>query len=580
MSELTDFAYLSTLLTLAACFGIIANKMKLPPLVGYIFAGIMVNILNLFQGYEALSLEVFSKIGIAFLLFIVGMELDLRELKRLGKVIFIIGAGQIILTILIGFLISKAQGFSSASSIFIAIAMTFSSTIVIVKLLSSQKELYSLHGKIAVGFLIIQDFAAILIMIGLGSLNAAGNGNVLLSIISIFFKVFLLTGILYLISKFVIPWLIKQTGHDREVLFISMTAMALFFGTLAALPIIGFSIEIGALCAGIALSTQKENLQIESWTRPLRDFFLTIFFVMLGLHIHIENINAVLLPTIIFSLFVLVINPLIVMTLMSLLGYNKRVSFFISLTVAQISEFSLLVAAIGVNMHFLDTNSLTVITLVGGITMTVSSYIMTYKETLYKKLSPYLKIFEFRNKTKNIRLSKNLKNHIIIFGFHRLGEDLSQIISENKDKFLIVDHDPLLLKKLSKEGFKVVYGDMLDTDLYEKLHMEHSSMIISTVPEHNANLTLLKYLNDSQYEGVIISTAQNDHNAIDYYNHGSDYVIYPHLIAGQRLTKVVSAQIENLIGKDIDIISRVERLANKQLPVLKRRLETLNSNNA
>jgi Kef-type K+ transport system membrane component KefB/Trk K+ transport system NAD-binding subunit len=581
MSDIFDFAYLSIILTIAACFGIIANKFKQPPLLGYIFAGIFINVINVFPEHNHASIELFSKIGIAFLLFILGMELDLRELKKLGKVVFITGIGQIVFTTAIGYLISQMQGFNSSNSIFIAIALTFSSTIIIVKLLTSQKELHSLHGKIAVGFLLVQDFAAILILIGLGSIGSAGaEANLLVNIFTIILKICLIIAILYLFSKYIIPWLIKQTGHDREVLFVSMSAMALFFGTLAALPIIGFSIEIGALCAGIALSSQKENLQIESWTRPLRDFFLTIFFVMLGLNIHIENVAAVLVPSIIFSLFVLIGNPLIVMILMSALGYEKRVSFYISLTVAQISEFSLLVGAMGVNMNFMDANGLTIITLVGGITMTVSTYMIYYKDFLYKKLKPYLNIFEFRKSGHKMRIATALKNHIIVFGYHRLGEDLSSIINENKSKFLIVDHDPLLLNKLNTMGFKVIYGDMFDTDIYDKLNMEQSSMVISTVPEYNANLTLIKYLKEISYAGVIINTAQSDQNAIDYYNQGSNYVIYPHLIAGQKLTKLVSTQLDNITGKNLDSLAAIERMASKQLPMLRKRLEALNPTNA
>ncbi len=435
----------------------------------------------------------------------------------------------------------------------------------------------SLHGKIAIGFLLVQDFAAILILIGLSATSAgiASGGGILMSIVGVVIKIFVLILVLYLVSKYVIPWIIEQTGHDREVLFVSMTSWALFFATLVSIPIFGFSIEIGALCAGIALANQKENLQIESWTRPLRDFFLTVFFVMLGLHIHIENISAVLFPSIIFSLFVLIGNPIIVMLLMGFLGYNKRIGFYISLTVAQISEFSLLVAAMGVSLKFLDTNALTIITIVGGVTMTLSTYMIYYKETLYKLLKKPLSIFEFRGVSQKTTYSKQIKDHIIIFGFHRLGRDIEDLITVNKSRFLIVDHDPLLIRNLSSSGYKVVYGDMFDTDLYDKIRAENSAMIISTVPDFQANLTLLKYLKQIKYTGDIIATAQNDANAIEYYNNGCSYVLYPHLVAGQRLSKVVSLQLNTLDGIQNDTGDYLDRLARRQLPLLNRRIESI-----
>ncbi|MBP9759221.1 cation:proton antiporter [Candidatus Dojkabacteria bacterium] len=577
MGDLLDFAYISILLTLASCFGIIANKLKQPPLLGYILAGVLISALNIIPNQDLDKIELFSKIGVVFLLFILGMELEIKELKKLGKVVFITGIGQIIFTTIIGYFLSIIQGFSSISSIFIAISLTFSSTIVIVKILSSKKELSSLHGKIAIGFLLVQDFAAILILIGLSATSAgiASGGGILMSIVGVVIKIFVLILVLYLVSKYVIPWIIEQTGHDREVLFVSMTSWALFFATLVSIPIFGFSIEIGALCAGIALANQKENLQIESWTRPLRDFFLTVFFVMLGLHIHIENISAVLFPSIIFSLFVLIGNPIIVMLLMGFLGYNKRIGFYISLTVAQISEFSLLVAAMGVSLKFLDTNALTIITIVGGVTMTLSTYMIYYKETLYKLLKKPLSIFEFRGVSQKTTYSKQIKDHIIIFGFHRLGRDIEDLITVNKSRFLIVDHDPLLIRNLSSSGYKVVYGDMFDTDLYDKIRAENSAMIISTVPDFQANLTLLKYLKQIKYTGDIIATAQNDANAIEYYNNGCSYVLYPHLVAGQRLSKVVSLQLNTLDGIQNDTGDYLDRLARRQLPLLNRRIESI-----
>lgn len=574
MGDLFDFAYISVLLTLAAFFGIVANKLKQPPLLGYILAGVTINAFNIIPQESIGNIELFSKIGIAFLLFILGMELDLKEIRKLGKVVMITGLGQILFTTIFGYLVSLVQGFSSMSSLFIAISLTFSSTIVIVKLLSSKKELTSLHGRIAIGFLLVQDFAAILILIGLGAASAgsAATGGLALAIFGVIVKIIVLILILYIVSKLIIPWIIKQTGHDREVLFISMTSWALFFATLVAIPIFGFSIEIGALCAGIALANQRENLQIESWTRPLRDFFLTVFFVMLGLHIHIQNLEQILIPSIIFSLFVLLGNPLIVMILMGFLGYNKRIGFYISLTVAQISEFSLLVAAMGVNLKFLDNNALTIITIVGGITMATSTYMIHYKEKLYQLIKKPLSVFEFRGVYQKNKYPRQLKDHIVLFGFHRMGKDLEELIKQNPNDFIIVDHDPLQVLTLSKQGYKVVYGDLFDTDLYEKIKLETASMVISTVPDFYANLTLLKYLKSINFPGVIISTAQSDTNALEYYNHGSNFVIYPHLIAGQKLSRIVSLQLKFLDSAPTDTTEYLARLAKKQLPLLNKRV--------
>lgn len=563
MAGFTDIAIL---IALAALLGVLANKFKQPPLLGYILAGIIVGSMGIIGDTENESFELFAKIGITFLLFILGLELNIQDLRSLGKVSLVTGIGQIVFTTFFGYLLSLALGFNSTSAIFIAIGLTFSSTIVIIKLLSTKKELTTLHGKISIGFLLVQDLAAMLILMLLVTLgNASGGVSFVEVIIGLFIKIPIIVVLLWASTKYFLPWLINETNHDREVLFMVIIGWALFFAALIGSPLFGFTIEIGALLAGIALSSRKESLQIETWMRPLRDFFLTMFFVLLGLNLQIDSLPSVLIPALIFSTFVLIGNPIIVLIIMGALGYNKRTSFFTSLTVAQISEFSLLVAALGLQFGHLDSNAVAILTLVGGITMSISSYMIYYNQEIYEKLKKYLVIFEFRSHTKRGSYGKKMKGHVAIFGFHRLGEDIYYDVMEETDEFLIIDNNPMTVERLSKDGLKVIYGDMTDTDLYDHLKLEDAKLIVSTVPNKLSNLKLVQYINDKDIQTPIVITVTNDEDAKIFYEMGVDYVVYPHLLAGQKL--------KGILDTDVEIDEKLSRMATREIRLLNKRLK-------
>ncbi|MCA9385477.1 cation:proton antiporter [Candidatus Dojkabacteria bacterium] len=565
---MTGFAEIAILITLASLLGLIANKLRQPPLLGYILAGVIIGSTELIPHEGIESLELFSQIGITFLLFILGLELNIGDLKKLGRVALVTGIGQILFTTLFGYLLSKVQGFQSVTAIYIAIALTFSSTIVIVKLLSTKRELNTLHGKISIGFLLVQDLAAMLILIGLVTFGSSGSaeGSVIGQIGSLMIKIPLLIIAMWVMSKYILPWLIEQTQHDREVLFLLVIAWALILAAVVSSPFFGFSIEIGALLAGISLSSSKESLQIESWTRSLRDFFLTVFFVLLGLHTSVDSLSSIIGPALVFSAFVLIGNPLIVMIIMGLLGYNKRTNFFISLTVAQISEFSLLVAALGLNLGHLTTNEIAILTLVGGITMSVSSYMIYYSQWLYDRLKPVLSIFEFRKSQKRGSYKKKLEDHIVIFGFYRLAEDLLSEILTNPDNFLLVDHDPKTVERLSEKGISIIYGDMNDTDLYEHLNLDSARLILSTISDRSSNDKLLEFKHMQGITTPLILTVSNDTDAQYFYDKGVEYIIYPQLIAGQKLKTIITAEPSELEGK-------LDRYSKRELSQLGKRFD-------
>ncbi|BDQ05118.1 MAG: potassium efflux system protein [Candidatus Dojkabacteria bacterium] len=543
--SINAFVEFSVILTVAALLGSIAVKFKQPPILGYILAGLLLGPLTSYFDPRSDLIELLASIGVTFLLFTLGLELNFSELKHVGKVAFVTGIGQIVFTSVIGYIIAIWLGFSSIASFFIAIGLTFSSTIIIVKLLAAKNQLDTLYGRISVGFLLVQDFIAILILIGISAIknvDASSIVNVGVSLFLALVKAIIVLAIAFVLTRYLLNPLLDSLKNEKEVIFLITLAWALFLAAVYNSEHIGFTKEVGGLIAGILLSNRFEQLQLESWTRPLRDFFLALFFVLLGANIHVSSLSDALLPTIIFSIFVLIGNPLIVMILMGWLGYTKKTSFLTSLAVAQISEFSLILVGYAyTSLGVVDNVTLAIMALVGGITMTLSSYMIYYNEKLYSVLSKYLGLFEFKktlisadSDLKNTNLSKK----IVLFGCHRMGRHFLLNLDHHKSDILIVDIDPQNVHELKEMGYDVIYADMSDSMMYPFFHLDNAEIVISTVPSIKENLKLLDFIRDLQNKPIIIVTANNNHDVVKLYDAGADFVVYPHLVSSELLAKI------------------------------------------
>ena len=515
---------------------LIAGLMKLlrqPLIIGYILAGIIVSpyFLNVIKSTETIS--VFSQIGVTFLLFIVGISLSPKVIKEVGKVSLVTGIGQIVFTSLFGFLISRLLGFSVIVSLYIAIALTFSSTIIIMKLLSDKKDTERLYGKISIGFLLVQDIFAIILLMVISSFS----GGFKLSELSVqFFAVGLvLIGGFVLISIYVLPRLSTFFAKSQEFLFLFSIGWGL--GLAALFHHIGFSMEIGALVAGVALSMSPFHYEISSKLKPLRDFFIILFFVILGSQMVFGSMGELIVPAIIFSLFILIGNPLIVMVLMGFLGYKKKTGFQAGFTVAQISEFSLILVALGVSVGHLTNEILSLVTIVGLITISGSTYLIMYSDKIYPYLSKYLSIFE-RNKL--VKEEKEFENYdVVLFGYNRIGYDLLQSFKKLKKRVLVVDYNPDTILELTKKGIECRYGDVDDEEFLSEMNLVETKMIVSTIPEFATNLLLVDRIRLINKKAIIITISHNIEEARELYKKGATYVIMPHFLGGIHASKMI-----------------------------------------
>jgi len=510
--------------------------LKQPLIIGYILAGIIVGplVFNLIPKTEIL--QTFSEFGVAFLLFIVGISLNPKSLKEVGKISLITGIGQVLFTSIIGYFMGILMGFSSIISIYIAVALTFSSTIIIMKLLSDKGALDTLYGKISVGFLLVQDLVAIIIMIVVSSLTTGGSATqlILMSVL----KGGGLFVVLFLVGRYLIPRVGSFLSRSQEMLFVFSIAWGLGLGALFLYA--GFSIEVGALVAGIMLSMTQYSSEICSRLKPLRDFFIISFFIMLGSQMVFGDIHGLVWPLIIFSLFILIGNPLIVIILMGAFGYSKKTGFLAGLTVAQISEFSLILVALGVKVGHLESKILSFVTIIGLITIAGSTYMIMYSDKIFPWLSSFLGVFERKGKrVDNLSSSNSEQYEVVLFGRNRIGYDILESLKKINKKPLVVDYNPDTVVELKQKGIHCCFGDAGDIELLNEINFKKAKMIISTIPEPDTNIIIINYCKKINPNIIVINISHQIDDALRLYECGSSYVLMPHFVGGKYMANLI-----------------------------------------
>lgn len=555
------FFELSLVLVLATVFGIVSKALKQPLVLAYILAGVVISIFGLFKVIDKSSLELLSNLGIAFLLFLVGIELKVEDLKYVGKAAILTGIGQIIFTALVGFILIAALGFSTVAALYMAVALTFSSTVIIIKLLSEKNELKSLYGKISVGYLLIQDFVAILALMFLSGFGA-GQGPSLAGISFILIKGAIFAGASYLASRYLLKYLFKLTSTSTELLFISAIAYAFFSAAVGAK--IGFSIAIGAFIAGLAIASSPYRLQISARVKPLRDFFIVIFFILLGASLSIGAAGVYLSQIIILTLFILIGKPLIMLAIMLSLKFRNRTSFLASITGAQISEFSLILMTVGLGLGHLKAPEASLISAVGVATITISSYMILFGGKIYRVIEkPFARIFPERAHDPYVSHRENLLGHTILVGAEQMGWDILEFLKtkyKDKKQILVVDFNPEIINALNAAGYNAVFGDISDPEVLEELELGKANLVIITDPDVSDNDQLIKFAKERNYRGPVISTAYWLHDAIKLYELGADYVVVPETVGGKHLSKI--------LGEEWDELSKIKKQKSRNFEEL------------
>ncbi|GIX08549.1 cation:proton antiporter [Elioraea sp.] len=529
------FQEMAALLAIASAIGLVGIALRQPLIVSFIAVGILVGPSGFGIVSGGIVIETLARLGIALLLFLVGLKLDIGLIRRFGRVALATGLGQVAFTSIGGLLICLALGMGAVEALYVAVALTFSSTIIIVKLLSDKREIDALHGRIALGFLIVQDICVVIAMIALSAFGAVageGGGAALARALGGGLALVAVAG---LFMRYLAEPLLTRMAREPELLVVFAIGWAAVGA--AAADAVGLSKELGGLLAGVSLGSTSVREAIAARLAPLRDFLLLFFFLELGALFDFSAVGGELARAAVLSVFVLVGNPLIVMAIMGVMGYRKRTGFLAAITVAQISEFSLVFIALGHALGHVGPEAVGLTTLVGIVTIALSTYMIVHSFTLYRWCEPFLGLFERRRALREDHLvvaGEAPERPVILCGLGRYGTAIAERLAERGVGFLGVDFDPEAVRAFQRRGWPAIYGDITDPTFVAHLPLARAAWVVVAVPHTTGVLghadtadALVGALRQAGFGGRIALTTTFPEQATRLKALGADVVLSP-----------------------------------------------------
>ena len=530
-----SFVSVALILALAVAAGAIAKLLRQPVVVSFIIVGILAGptAFNLVEGAEEIRL--FAKFGIAILLFLVGLKLDFHMIRSTGKVALVAGLSQVAFTAAVGFGIAMLFGFEATTAFYIAVALTFSSTIIIIKLIGDKRELDTLYGRIAVGILIVQDILVVAAMVVIVTIGNPGEGSVVTDLVVTLASSAVFLGVIAFASKFVLEKVLDWISKSPELTLLFGVAWAIVLAAISIL--IGLSMEIGAFVAGVSLASTAYRESLGARMVSLRDVMLLFFFIELGASLTFADALGQLWPAIVLSVFVLVGKPLIVFAIMGWMGYRSITSFRTGVALAQISEFSLILIALGYSLGQVDSAVLSLVTLVAVFTITVSSYLILYTDKLFPLMQGFMHLFERGSGAAVDEESQSLNFDAIVVGSGRFGTEVISGLISSGSSVLAVDLDPDALARARELGAETLFGDVGDPDFAKMLPIHQTGTLICTAPDRSTNTLLLESLKSLDYGGELYLTALDNQTAEMFAKEERVTTIRPLKMAANRIVK-------------------------------------------
>lgn len=471
----------------------------------------------------------------------VWVGLNINVIKEQGKTALGVWAIQILLTFAAWYLLSTVLGYDTLTSAFIGIGLTFSSTIVIVKLLSDKEEDETIYGKISIWVLIVQDLVVMLLLmlIALQWWDTGAGGGVM------FVEGILLFVLVYLFSKYILPNLVKRLAQSHEFLLLIGIAWCLILGTLFQL--VWFSFEIWCLLAGMSFATSPFRMHIMAKLKPLRDFFLVLFFIALGLELSRDGLTDHLLLLVWALVIVMILKPLIIYLASTKFGYTHQVSFKSWMSLGQISEFWFIILGIGIGLGYVTDESLmSVMVLIWLISIALSSYFTMHNNDVYNRIQKYLR-HDSVNSTEELLTHALDDVEVVLFWYGKMWSKLAHKFSQDGVSHVVIDHNPELIKRLEERRGSYIFADANNTEVYLQTFHPGLKMVVSTINDLEDDLLIIHEVQKYNPDIIIVVVTNHPHLALELYEAGADYVIMPDML----WAKHTSGLIED-IGFDIE----------------------------
>ena len=525
------------IITTAAILGTAARKTKQPTVIAYIFTGLLLGPFFLDIIVETEGTQLLGEIGLSFLLFLIGVEIKLDEIREIFREVTFIALGQMSVSALLGYLTGQAFGFTFMESVFVAAAFTFSSTAVVVKLLSSKDEISTLPGKIGVGVLLIQDVAVVLIL-ALLSTSASTPSQIAVSIAEIGVMISIIAGISYLSSQKLLPKVFRKVSENRQAFFIHGITWAFLFITLS--DSIGLSTEIGAFFAGLSLAQLPYSHELIEEIRPLTDFFMAVFFINIGLGLTGNALSTYMVEAFLAAGILMIGKFAVLFFTIDRLKFTPETSLKSALNLSQMSEFSLILGALGVSKGLISPEIFGFISLTMIITVGFSSYFIAFSENFYRRFEHVLARID--SEAKNDVEVEALEDHALVIGYDFIGRRSAEILEDEFEDVMVVDRNSANVNELSRSGYEYVYGDFGHGEIRNASQINKADFVMSLVPDFTVNR---KIVEEASPDAAVFVKASNLDEAAELYDLGAHYVIQKNELVGEKMGEYVKLFLED-----------------------------------
>ncbi len=557
-SLINDFA---VLFLVVAGISILIKLIRQPIIIAYIVSGFIFSLLvdNISAGSQIMLL---AELGITFLLFLMGLEFSFSSLKYLGRDIFISTTLQSILFFSIGFASAFLMGFSINESTYLAILFMFSSTLLVAKLVEDRKETSSLHGKIILGILVVQDLLAIVILSILNLFKETEIAKIVLVPV----EGIILIAIAFVFSKYILNILLKFSVRYPELMFVISLGVCFLFVKIS--PLLGYSTSIGAFIAGITLANTEYKNDILGRLKPLIIFFNLLFFVGMGFQLKTSFDARAMTLIAVFLALCFIAKPAIFYATLKLRGYDLRTSFKSALSLSQFSEFGMIIVFAGMAAGSVPAEIGPIAILLVVATMAISSYAIKYENLLFKYSENALRKLDtlFKNR-KNPNEEQNLKDYnVVFFGFYDLGKEFFSKLEGRGKKILVVENDPANISILESEKIPFVYGSVYSPYFLDRIDFSKVEIAISSLIDSEDTKLIIKSVRRNNPKAITIVTAKSLSNSLELYDAGADYVIYPSYINEQNVSVLLedyTSDINKILAKKIEDVAKLKEKEKK-----------------
>lgn len=520
----SSLGIISVVFLSAVFLGVFFEKIRLPALLGYILVGILVKFF-----VDGGDWTTFASWGSVFLFFLIGLEMHLEDFVQIRSTIGFLSMFQILVIGGINFVILGLAGVSGFMGIVLAVSLTFSSTILAVTNLSRRKGISSLTGRLIVGTLIVQDVVAIVLMTLVG---ARGGVVVLVR------GVVLALGFLIL-STGTVPKIVRRLKLSSEELVLASLAWCLLVAAVFSTEFVGLSVEIGAFMAGLAMSTSFENHHIAVKVRTLRDFFVVLFFVNLGMSINWRS--DVVFNGLVLGVVLVLLKVVLVWVALRIGKYTNRLALDVGLSLSSSSEFALIIVVLASTLGFLDQKVTVLISIAIICSMGLGSLVQSRLDWIYS-------VWGRRLVSRKEETEWPDDNFVLLVGCNRMGSSILTLFLGQKRKMVVLDHDPIIIRKLKERGVDARYTDVADVQTLEGIPFDKVTMVVSTVGVLEDNLALVKEIKKINKKAKLIVDAETLEDANKLYKAGADYTVFPHFVGGLHLAEILDGD-EDLIFK-------------------------------